>query len=162
MGFNFFKAIYRNLTNIGQNIGFNIIVFILHISRKTRTYISYIRYKIRISNKSKLSLCVDKRFYDEKESSNQQVVFPFYNCFEIKCKTIVGTEIKLTDAQFENIKNIGITFESKTDKKVKISINDVISFCNLPITTDNIVLNYYPWENVKPIELTNKESYIIE
>ena len=161
MGFNFFKAIYRNLTNIGKNIGLNIIVIILYASRKTRTYISYVKYKIRIYKKSEARLCVDKRFY-EKESSNQQVVFPFYNFCEIKCINIVGNQIKLTDVQFENIKNIGIIVDSKTNKKPKISIKDVISFCNLSITIDNMIFNAYPWDNVKSIELSSQEPFIIE
>uniref|UniRef100_A0A6C0KYQ0 Uncharacterized protein n=1 Tax=viral metagenome TaxID=1070528 RepID=A0A6C0KYQ0_9ZZZZ len=161
MGFNFFKALYRNLTNIGKNIGLNIIVLILYASRKTRTYISYMKYKIRIYKQNEACLCVDKRFY-EKESSNQQVVFPFYNFCEIKCNTIVGNQIKLSDIQFENVKNIGIIFDSKTNKKPKISIKDIISFCNLPITIDNMNFNSYPWDNVKAIELNSQEDLIIE
>ena len=161
MGFNFFKALYRNLTNIGINIGLNIIVLILHVSRKTRGYISYVKYRIRVFNKTEKISFVDKRFYEKKECSNEQVVFPFYKCCQIKCSSRVDNEIKLTDIEFDIIKHIGMILETGSEKS-KITLKDVISFCNLPKSIENIVINSYPWENVKSITLNLEVSHIIE
>ena len=98
---------------------------------------------------------------EKKECSNEQVVFPFYKCCQIKCSSRVDNEIKLTDIEFDNIKHIGMILETGPEKS-KITIKDVISFCNLPKSIENIVINSYPWENVKSITLNLEVSHIIE
>ena len=78
----------------------------------------------------------DMRFCNDKESFN----FPFTRCVKFICKDEDSTEVKLSDVEFHNLRNIGIK------KGETVSLTEINKYCNLPSNIKTICCTLFPWE----------------
>ena len=146
MDFNFFKILINNIFDFGINI----LTVVSSFSRNSRKLILYGKCKIRKYCSGKPAF-VDKRIYFNTESN---VIFPFEKACQIKCTDADEQLVNFSDSVYQNIINFGIC--KNTYNSPYLSIQEIIHFCLLPKGIIQMVVIFYPWENIEPMVISNQ------
>jgi hypothetical protein len=114
-------------------------LFIIALFSKYLTGIlSKITYKFRQLNRD-CAYMVDMRYCIDKDNYE----FPFTKCVKFICENEVNQEIKLSDEEFHNLRNVGI------EKQKRIRLKDLKNYCKLPEDIAIIRCELFPWETLK-------------
>jgi len=152
MDFNFFKILIKNIFDIGINI----LTVVSSLSRNSRQLILYGKCKVRKYCSGKAAF-VDKRIYFNTESN---VIFPFAKACQIKCTDKDEQLVKFSDSVCQNIINFGIC-KSTYDNNI-LPLIEIIRFCLLPKKTIQMVVTFYPWENIDPMVISDQYPFKLD
>jgi len=152
MDFNFFKILIKNIFDMGINI----LTVVSSFSRNSRQLILYGKCKVRKYYSGEAAF-VDKRIYFNTESN---VIFPFVKACQIKCTDADEQLVNFSDSVYQNIINFGIC-KSTYDNNI-LPLPEIIRFCLLPKKTIQMVVTFYPWENIDPMVISNQYPFKLD
>ena len=92
-------------------------------------------------------------------SDDDNLICPFRDMMTITLSDDNGEDLELKEYCYENIKNLTIDKSKIYEPTYDLKLENVISFCKLPVNTYKIVGEVFPWKNDGGVTMTRNNHF---